>query len=32
LFRETGLETFSPTTIGANTVMSLLLPDEEKAG
>ncbi len=32
LFSETGLETFSPTTIGANTVMSLLLPDEEKAG
>lgn len=31
LFRETGLETFSPTTIGANTVMSLLLQDEEKA-
>jgi trk system potassium uptake protein len=31
LFRETGLETFSPTTIGAITVMSLLLQDEEKA-
>lgn len=31
LFSETGLETFSPTTIGANTVMSLLLAGEEGA-